>query len=74
MTPAQCRAARALINLSITELSGAAVVPVTTIWDFEAELGGVIRPFNLDAMQGALEKAGIEFIDGDRPGVRLRKA
>jgi hypothetical protein len=24
-------------------------------------------------MRKALEKAGVEFIDGDRPGVRLRK-
>ena len=27
----------------------------------------------LDAVQHALKRAGIEFIDGDRPGVRLRK-
>jgi len=73
MTPGQCRAARALINVTLAQLSEAAVVPVTTIWDFEAELGGVTRAADLEAITGALERAGVEFINGDRPGVRLRK-
>jgi hypothetical protein len=54
--------------------SGAAVVPVTTIWDFEAQLGGVTRPANVEALKGALEAAGVEFIEiGGRPGVILKK-
>jgi hypothetical protein len=28
----------------------------------------------IDALQGALEAAGIEFTNGDQPGVRLTKA
>jgi hypothetical protein len=31
------------------------------------------RRADIDALQAALEKAGVEFIDGDRPGVRFRK-
>ena len=69
MTPAQCRAARALIKMTINELAGAAVVPQTTVWDYEAE-HGFTRPADIDAMQTVLENAGVEFIEG---GVRMRK-
>ena len=37
MTPAQCRAARALINMSQAELARGGV-PVTTIADYETSL------------------------------------
>jgi hypothetical protein len=72
MTPAQCRAARALVALSQADLARGAVVPVVSIVDFET---GVLalRPDDLDAIQDALERAGVEFIDGDSPGVRVRK-
>lgn len=70
MTPAQCRAARGLIRMTINALAEAAAVPATTVWDCEAE-HGVIRPADIDAMRKALENAGVEFIDGDRPGVRM---
>jgi hypothetical protein len=32
------------------------------------------RTTTLRRSKGALESAGIEFIDGDEPGVKLRKA
>jgi hypothetical protein len=72
MTPAQCRAARAFIAMSQSDLARAAVVPVALVTDFETGIL-TLRPPDLDALQHALERAGIEFIDGDRPGVRLRK-
>jgi predicted transcriptional regulator len=72
MTPAQCRAARALIELSQAGLAGAAAVPATVIADYET--GAWIRPADLEALQRALERAGVEFIDvGGGPGVRLKK-
>jgi hypothetical protein len=37
MTPAQCRAARALIGMSQSQLGFASVVPLGAIIDFEAE-------------------------------------
>jgi hypothetical protein len=53
MTPAQRRAARALIRMTIDELAGAAVVPAATVWDYEAE-HGFTRPADIDArMPGA---------------------
>ena len=71
MTPVQCRAARALADISRTQLSGIAVVPCEVIEEFEAG-GTVPSKDNLAAMRGALEWADVEFIDGE-PGVRLRK-
>ena len=72
ITPGQCRAARAFIGMSQADLARAAVVPVAAVADFETgvlELG----PADLDAIRGALERAGVEFTNGERPGVRLRK-
>jgi hypothetical protein len=69
MTPAQCRAARALLDISIDQLHGSSVVPRVIIEAFEAG-GAKLRQADLDAIQGALEVAGVEFIEG---GVKLRK-
>jgi hypothetical protein len=68
MTAAQCHAARALIDMSHAEFPGAAVVPIAAIVDFETG-AATPRPSDL----AALERAGVGFIDGDRPGVRMRK-
>lgn len=38
---------------------------------FEGPIGS--RTDTLGNVMGALEKAGIEFLDNDQPGVRLRK-
>jgi hypothetical protein len=58
--------------MSQSDLARAAVMPVASIADFET---GVLAltPDDLDAIQDALERAGVEFIDGDSPGVRVRK-
>ena len=55
--------------MNLAQLASVAVVPVTTIFDFE---GGYGKPKaeDLDAIQGALEKAGVEFIER---GVREKK-
>jgi hypothetical protein len=69
MTPAQCRAARALINMSLAELSGAAAVPAALIWDNEAEIG-TSRAADLDGLRKAVEAAGVVFVEeaGTGPG------
>ena len=72
MSPAQCRAARAFIALSQADLARLAVVPVASVADFETGVM-TLRPPDLDALQHALEGAGVEFTNGERPGVRLRK-
>ncbi|HEY0330769.1 MAG TPA: helix-turn-helix transcriptional regulator [Rhodopseudomonas sp.] len=73
LTPAQSRAARALINWSQPQLAEASRTGVSTIRDFET---GKRTPIanNLTAIQAALEAAGVEFIppNGGGPGVRLR--
>lgn len=74
MTPAQCRAARALLNWSQAHLALAAKVARATLAEFE---NGRREPYarTLDDMRSALEAAGVEFIpeNGSGPGVRLRK-
>jgi hypothetical protein len=37
------------------------------------EAGEVLQPRTVEAIQNALEKAGIEFINGDTPSVRLER-
>jgi hypothetical protein len=54
--------------MSQSDLARAAVVPVALVTDFEMQILTVRAP-DLDAIQHALERAGIEFIDGD-----IRKA
>ena len=65
MTPAQCRAGRALVKMSLNELAGAAVAPAITAWDYEAEQG-LTRPADIDAMQTVLENAGVEYVGARR--------
>jgi transcriptional regulator with XRE-family HTH domain len=72
LTPAQCRAARALVNWSQSDLETAAKVAKKTIADFERELRQPY-PRTVDAIRAALEAAGVEFTNGEAPGVRLRK-
>jgi DNA-binding XRE family transcriptional regulator len=74
MTPAQCRAARALLDMNQSELARAAGLGLSTIVDFEKERRQIsLEAF--DAIRIALEKAGIEFIveNGGGEGLRLRK-
>jgi DNA-binding XRE family transcriptional regulator len=72
MEPMQCRAARALLQWTQKELGAKARVSDMTIRQFEL---GVTKPVRatLDALQRALEKAGVEFINDDKPGVRMRR-
>ena len=73
MTPAQCRMARAAIELGVRALAEAAKVSTNTITRFER--GEPLRERTVDAVRAALESAGVEFIaeNGGGPGVRLKK-
>jgi len=62
MSPEQCRAARAWLELSQEELAKAASVGVSTVRDFEAGRRVPIAN-NLAAMKAALEADGIGFVD-----------
>jgi transcriptional regulator with XRE-family HTH domain len=72
-TPGQCRAARGLLGWSQQELAQQARVGIVTVHQLEAGLSQPRRA-TLDVIQRAFEAAGIEFTNGDQPGVRLSKA
>ena len=72
LTAATCRAARALLGWSQRELARRSRLSVTWVKKFEAGRDGFI-PVAVAAAQRALEEAGVEFLDGERPGVRLRR-
>jgi transcriptional regulator with XRE-family HTH domain len=71
MTPAQSRMARAALQLGIRDVAKLAKVAPSTISRLEA--GEALQPRTADAIQHALEKAGVLFINGDQPGVRLKR-
>ena len=65
--------ARAALGMGVRELAAAAKVSVDTVARFER--GEDLKERTIDALQRALEAAGINLIDenGGGPGVRLRK-
>ena len=70
---AQVRAARALIGWTVHELARRSVVSIATVHLIEGSDGLPSTSIkNLEAIQDALEAAGVEFLNGDAPGVRLR--
>lgn len=73
VSPAQCRAARALIAMDQAVLAAAANVSRNVIIDFEKGRRVPTRN-NLAAIQQVLEKAGVEFTNGNAPGVRLKRS
>jgi predicted transcriptional regulator len=62
MTPEQCRAARAWLAIGQDDLASAAGVSLSTVRDFEKGRRNPIAN-NLRAIQAALEKRGIAFVD-----------
>lgn len=72
MNAAQCRMARAALQLGVRNLAEAAHVSPTTV--SKMERGEQLHPRTVEAIRAALETAGVEFTNGDAPGVRLRKA
>lgn len=74
-SPEQCRAARAMLNLSQTGLAKAAGVGRSTVADYERG-ARVPNPENLAALRRALKAAGVIFVAADDvagPGVRLQR-
>jgi transcriptional regulator with XRE-family HTH domain len=66
--------ARVALGLGVRELAQLAQVAPATVSRLEA--GEELKPRTVEAVQRALEAAGVEFIpeNGGGPGVRLRKA
>jgi transcriptional regulator with XRE-family HTH domain len=75
LTPAQCRAARALVDWTQDELAARAGVGRSTVRGFE---GGqhMLQRATATAIRQALETAGVTFLQaevGAGPGVRLTR-
>jgi len=75
MTPAQCRAARALLGITQSELARAAKLGLSTVVDFEKERR-LVSDESIKAIKAALQRAGIEFTDGNGgwEGLRIRRS
>ena len=73
MKPAQVRMARAALNWSPGDLAKAAGVHRNTVSNFETEKYAD-DPGKLAGIRSALEAAGVEFTNGDAPGVRIKSA
>ncbi len=74
ISPAQCRAGRALLEITQTQLAASAALGLSTVVDYEKERRQV-SPESVEAIRRALVRAGVKFIDenGGGAGVRLRK-
>ncbi len=73
ITPAQCRAARAMIGMTQPALAGIAGIGLSTIVDFEKERR-IVSTLARARIRKALEDTGVRFIDenGGGAGVRLK--
>jgi transcriptional regulator with XRE-family HTH domain len=72
MKAIQLRMARAAVGWGVRELAAKAGITANTVTRIEN--GADAKQSTLDALQRALEAAGVEFTNGDQPGVRLTKA
>lgn len=77
MTPAQARAARALLKLGVRDVAELAKVTPNTVSRIEQDDQGPrgAQPVTVDAIRRVYEEAGVEFIpeNGGGAGVRLAK-
>jgi hypothetical protein len=74
LTSELIRAARALLRWEQRDLAKASFVSLPSIKRLESK-PGILAAHNstIAALKHALERAGIEFMNGGAPGVRLRK-
>ena len=72
MKAVQLRMARAAVGWGVRELAERAGVTANTVTRIEN--GADAKQSTMDRLQGALEAAGVEFTNGDQPGVRLTRA
>jgi transcriptional regulator with XRE-family HTH domain len=72
MKAVQLRMARAAVGWGVRELAEKAGVTANTVTRIEN--GADAKQSTMDALQRALEAAGVEFTNGEQPGVRIAKA
>jgi len=71
MLPVQCKMARAALGIGVRDLAELAKVSPDTV--ARLERGEELKDRTIEAVQNALESAGIEFTNGGQPGVRLKR-
>ena len=71
ITPAQCRAARALLKWTQQDLARHCDAGLNTIRTFEAEKSSPHKS-TLRLLRTTLEAAGVAFIDDNGGGVKLK--
>ena len=71
ISAAQCRAARGLLRWKQQDLAARSDVGLSTIKKFETEVTVPHKP-TLKALKAAFEAAGIQFIDDNGIGVKLK--
>ncbi|MGJ4897482.1 helix-turn-helix domain-containing protein [Bradyrhizobium oligotrophicum] len=75
LTSEQIRAARAMLRIEQRDLAEKSGVSLETIKRIERTPGRISAyTGTVDKLRRALEIAGIEFTNGDQPGVRLTSA
>ena len=71
MKAVQLRMARAAVRWGVRELAEKAGITANTVTRIEN--GADAKQSTMDALQRALEAAGVEFTNGEQPGVRISK-
>src|SRR6478672_2509119 len=71
MKAVQLRMARAAVGWGVRDLAKQAGVTANTVTRIEN--GADAKQSTMDALQRALEAAGVEFTNGEQPGVRISK-
>jgi transcriptional regulator with XRE-family HTH domain len=72
ISPAQIRAGRHLASLSQADLAKATGLSLPTIKRAESERDVSFSEDAIAHIRAAIEDAGVEFTNGDHPGVRVR--
>ena len=71
MNAVQCKMARAAVGMGVRELAGRREGFANTV--ARLERGEPLRERTVDAIRAALVAAGVEFTNGDQPGLRMKK-
>ncbi len=70
LTPTACRAARAIMEIGVRELGERTGVGFASISAFEN--GRPMRESNKAKLVAVFEAHGVEILNGDAPGARMR--
>ncbi len=70
LSPEACRAARALLGWTVRDLGERSGISFETISKYEN--GRAMREANKATLAGVFDAAGVDILNGNAPGARLR--